>query len=79
MHYAFLGLMAMGLALVGPALSSAAPRGDTKSSYRYEACICHFGYPGNACVPAVACSSEGGRCAESCVLAPQSGSSDRNG
>lgn len=79
MHFAFLGLMAIGFTLVGPALSSAAQRGDVKSSYRYEACICHFGYPGNACVPAVACSSEGGRCTESCVLAPQSGSSDRNG
>jgi hypothetical protein len=72
MRFAFLGLVAMGLALVGPAFSSAAQSGEMKSSYHYEACVCHFGYPSNACVPAVACSSEGGRCAESCLLPPQS-------
>ena len=33
-------------------------------------CECHFGYGGNACVIALACGQEGGRCAKSCVSLP---------
>jgi hypothetical protein len=33
-------------------------------------CECHFGYGGNACVIALACEQEGGRCAKLCVIAP---------
>jgi hypothetical protein len=33
-------------------------------------CECHFGYGGNACVIALACGQEGGRCAKSCVPPP---------
>jgi hypothetical protein len=33
-------------------------------------CECHFGYGGNACVIALACGQEGGRCAKSCVIPP---------
>jgi len=35
----------------------------------YAACHCHFGYlekNASACVPAVSCTSEGGRCWEPC-------------
>ncbi len=33
-------------------------------------CECHFGYGGNACVIALACGQEGGRCAKSCIIPP---------
>lgn len=79
MRLSFVGLMAIVLSLVSPGLSLAAQSGDMKSSYHYDGCICHFGYPGDACVPAVSCGSEGGQCGESCRLQPEGAYSQRNG
>jgi hypothetical protein len=79
MRLSFIGLVAIVLTLVAPALSSASQSGNMKSSYRYDACICHFGYPGSSCVPAVACDSEGGRCEDSCFLPPEGEYSRPNG
>jgi hypothetical protein len=59
--------VAIMLALVGLVPSSAtAEVGNMSSRYHYAACSCEFGYPGRACVPAVACNVEGGRCTGTC-------------
>jgi hypothetical protein len=59
------------LALVALAPSSAtAETGNMTGRYHYAACSCQFGYPGRACVPAVACGAEGGRCSGTCVPQP---------
>jgi hypothetical protein len=59
------------LSLVALAPSSAtAETGNMTGRYHYAACSCQFGYPGRACVPAVACGAEGGRCSGTCVPQP---------
>jgi len=60
--------VAIGLISSGIALSSAAAD-PVKVQYtpRYSTCICQFGYGGGSCVPALACSIEGGRCAQPCA------------
>jgi hypothetical protein len=60
-----LSLIVLGSAGLAP--SSAVAQGvNGESRYHYATCSCHFGY-GSACVPAVACLSEGGRCSASCT------------
>jgi hypothetical protein len=54
------------LALAAP-VSAAAQNTAREAQNHYATCTCHFGY-GSACVAAVACASEGGRCSVSCVL-----------
>lgn len=77
MRLSVIGLIAIIMSLASPGLSSAAQSGNMKSSYRYDGCICHFGYPSNSCIAAVSCGSEGGQCGESCRLQPDY--SQRNG
>jgi hypothetical protein len=68
MRLSFVGSVMIGLTLAGVALSSAAAQNASmRGQYRYSACTCQFGYGGNDCVPAVACTSEGGHCAQSCA------------
>ncbi len=65
----------MGLALmavVGLAPAPASAEVGNMTHFRYEACTCTFGYPGNACVTAVSCMSEGGHCSGSCHREGQS-------
>jgi hypothetical protein len=66
MRFSFVGSVMIVLALAGLAPSSAAAQNDTNGGYRYSKCICHFGYGGSRCVPAVSCADEGGRCVRSC-------------
>lgn len=40
---------------------------QTKIDYGPK-CSCQFGYGGNACVVALACGQEGGRCTKPCVV-----------
>jgi len=61
---ATLGLALM--AVVGLAPAPASAEVGNMTHFRYEACTCTFGYPGNACVTAVSCMSEGGHCSGSC-------------
>jgi hypothetical protein len=68
MRIAFVGAVLVGLATIGIPLSSAGARNANMTPrYHYDACSCRFGYPGSACVSDVACTAEGGRCAESCI------------
>jgi hypothetical protein len=71
MRLLFVGLVTSVLTLAAPTLSSAAQTGNIRSSDHYSGCVCRFGYGGNACIPDVSCGSEGGRCAEACVLSPE--------
>jgi hypothetical protein len=71
MRSLLIGLVAIIPTLVGPTISLAAQSGEMKSSYHYSGRVCRFGYDGNACIPDVSCGSEGGQCAESCVLSPE--------
>jgi hypothetical protein len=66
----FCSLIVLTLASVYPA--SAASNISRVGRNYYETCSCHFGYPGGACVPQVACLSEGGRCEATCKSSPQS-------
>jgi hypothetical protein len=57
--------------LFGSMIPFAAHAQYDRMSHRnsYAACHCHFGYlekNANTCVPAVSCTSEGGRCWEPC-------------
>ena len=67
---ATLGLALM--AVVGLAPAPASAEVGNMTHFRYEACTCTFGYPGNACVTAVSCMSEGGHCSGSCHREGQS-------
>jgi len=67
MRLSFVGSVMIGLTLAGVALSSAAAQNASMRGQYYSACTCQFGYGGNDCVPAVACTSEGGHCAQSCA------------
>lgn len=69
---AILGLVALVLALSGPSFAAPHKAKMTRYYNDYPTCSCQFGYPGRACVPAVACLSEGGRCSEACVPSPGS-------
>jgi hypothetical protein len=71
MRLLFIGIVALAPILMGPTISFAAQNSEIKSSYHYSGCVCRFGYGGNACIPDVSCGSEGGQCAESCVLSPE--------
>jgi hypothetical protein len=67
MRYSFMGSVAIALTVIGLTLSSAAARNATvQEQASYPSCSCQFGYPGRACVPAVTCTAEGGRCSASC-------------
>jgi hypothetical protein len=68
MHSLLIGSIVIIPLLVGATASFASQNGEMKSSYRYSGCVCRFGYGGDACTPDVSCGSEGGRCADSCVL-----------
>jgi len=57
------------IVIVGAIPSVALAQKRTTTDYGPK-CECHFGYGGNACVIALACGQEGGRCAKSCVLLP---------
>jgi len=57
------------IAIIGATPGTALAQGRTKTDYGPK-CECHFGYGGNACVIALACGQEGGRCAKSCVTPP---------
>jgi hypothetical protein len=61
-------------ALTVAALAPSSATAEIGGMHQYSACSCQFGYPGRACVPAVACASEGGRCTKSC--APETTSSE---
>lgn len=61
----------MSALLFGLMMPLAAQAQSGRMTHRdyYAACHCHFGYlerNAGVCVPAVACSSEGGRCWEPC-------------
>jgi hypothetical protein len=71
MRSLLIGFIAIAPTLAVPTVSFAAQNSELKSSYHYSGCVCHFGYGGNACIPDVSCGSEGGQCAESCVLSPE--------
>ena len=53
-------------ALVGLTSASAKAEIGDMTRFHYKTCSCTYGYPGNACVPAVACINEGGFCSGSC-------------
>jgi hypothetical protein len=63
-------VMALAALTVGLASSSVNAETGRMTSRQYPACSCQFGYPGRACVPSVACASEGGQCIKSCVQEP---------
>jgi hypothetical protein len=63
-------VMALAALTVGLASSSVSAETGRMTSRQYPACSCQFGYPGRACVPSVACASEGGQCIKSCVQEP---------
>jgi hypothetical protein len=63
-------VIALGALAVGLASSCASAETGRITSRQYPACSCQFGYPGRACVPTVACASEGGQCMKSCVQEP---------
>jgi hypothetical protein len=67
MRRLIIGAALIALILVGLAPNSAiAQRATTKVNYG-PTCICQFGYGGNACVAAIACGIEGGRCSKPCA------------
>jgi hypothetical protein len=73
MRFSLIGSAAIALTLIGLPLTSAAARNaSVREQASYPSCSCEFGYPGRACVPAVACNSEGGRCSSSCEPREQS-------
>jgi hypothetical protein len=73
MRLSFIGSVAIALTLIGLPLTAAAARNaSVQEQASYPSCSCEFGYPGRACVPAVACNSEGGRCSASCEPRQQS-------
>ena len=60
MRTAFIVAVTMALNLISLGPYFAAPRNAIKEGgYYYEACSCHYGYPGRACVPVVACTTAG--------------------
>ena len=63
---AFVICFAMTLALINLVPSSSRAEIGSVSRYHYDTCSCQYGYPGRACVAAVACTSSGGRCAAKC-------------
>jgi hypothetical protein len=63
-----LGLVAIIPTLAGATASLAAQHRDMKSLNHYDGCVCHFGYGSAGCAPDVACGSEGGWCAEACLI-----------
>lgn len=55
------------LILIGATSNPLLAQKQTKIDYGPK-CNCQFGYGGNACVIALACGQEGGRCTKSCVI-----------
>jgi hypothetical protein len=70
LNIAWPAMIVLGAAGLVPS-SAASQSVNTESRYHYATCSCHFGY-GSACVPAVSCLSEGGRCSASCTQPRQS-------
>jgi hypothetical protein len=67
MRLSLAGFIIIALALGGLA-SSAVGAQSTRTKVDYgPTCACEFGYGGNACVAAIACGIEGGRCSKPCV------------
>jgi hypothetical protein len=69
MRFFHVFLMAIPLIALGPTLAFAYSNdGRSSASAYYSGCDCHFGYGSDGCTVAVACGSEGGRCARACEL-----------
>jgi hypothetical protein len=63
-----IGLVAIIATFAGATACLAARHREMKTLIHYDGCLCHFGYGIAGCAPDVACTSEGGQCAEACFV-----------